>query len=415
MQVKESRIPPLHEVRPFFQPIISLQSQEIIGYETLGRRIRQGSVESLGSFFKNPDIPEDMQLLIDRNLREQAIERLASSGDESSLFINLKPSWIYQTYMQTGVLPTIELLRKYHINPARIVIEITEEEFTGKLNELTKIVELYREFGCTIAIDDVGSGFSNFDRIASLQPKILKIDLNILKKSTIHAGYKALIQSFSILAAQMGASLLVEGVETKQELRSALHVGARYVQGYLFSKAESELQSRDAFKCMLKEEMNLFGQDEFQRYSRLLTVHQSLDSFIHSSEHISTSDDADRVIEHTISGLSENCMRVYICREDGYQISSNYSRKDVALSKDENKAEARNEDKSRAKAWSKDETYRGANWTWRPYFISNILMMNLQKQGILSQAYTDLDTSHQIQTYSCALGEGFYLFLDLMI
>ncbi|WP_090822215.1 EAL-associated domain-containing protein [Paenibacillus sp. yr247] len=42
-------------------------------------------------------------------------------------------------------------------------------------------------------------------------------------------------------------------------------------------------------------------------------------------------------------------------------------------------------------------------------------MMNLQKQGILSQAYTDLDTSHQIQTYSSALGEGFYLFLDLMI
>ncbi|MCY9669803.1 EAL domain-containing protein [Paenibacillus alginolyticus] len=395
MQVKDSRIPLLHEVRSFFQPILSLQSQEIIGYETLGRRIREGNVESLGPFFKNPDIPEDMQLHIDRHLREVAIERLASAQDESSLFINLKPSWIYQTYKRTGVLPTIELLRKYQINPARIVIEITEEEFTGKLHELTQIVELYREFGCTIAIDDVGSGFSNFDRIASLQPKILKIDLNILKKSVIHAGYKALMQSFSILAAQMGASLLVEGVETKQELHSALQVGARYVQGYLFSKAEPQLQRRDAFKSMLKEEMKLFGQEEFGRYSRLLTIHQSLDLLIHSSVCISTAEEADRVIENIISNVSENCIRMYICREDGYQISSNYSRKD--------------------EAWSKDESYRGANWTWRPYFISNIMMMNLQKQGILSQAYTDLDTSYEIQTYSCALGEGFYLFGDLMI
>ncbi|WP_167356997.1 EAL domain-containing protein [Paenibacillus pectinilyticus] len=393
--MKNIRIPPRHEVRPFFQPIISLQSQEIIGYETLGRWIRESGVESLGPFFNDPDISEDMQLMIDRHLREQAIEQIAAAPGEGSLFINLKPSWIYRTYKRTGVLPTIELLKKYHINPSRIVIEITEEEFTGKLQELTWIVELYREFGCTIAIDDVGSGFSNFDRIASLQPKILKIDLNILKKSIIHDGYKALMQSFSILAAQMGASLLVEGVETKQELHTALQVGARYVQGFLFSKAEPELQRPDAYKSMLEKEMKLFGQEEFSRYSRLLSVHQSLSTLIHTNVGISTADEADTVIEQTISTVSDNCIRMYICREDGYQTSSNYTR--------------------REEGWSKDESYRQANWTWRPYFISNILMMNLQKQGILSQAYADLDTSRQIQTYSCALGEGYYLFLDLEI
>lgn len=395
MQVRNIRIPPRHEVRPFFQPIISLQSQEIIGYETLGRRIRESGVESLGPFFKDTDISEDMHLMIDRHLREQAIEHIASSSDESSLFINLKPSWIYRTYKRTGVLPTIELLKKYQINPVRIVIEITEEEFTGKLQELIWIVQRYREFGCTIAIDDVGSGFSNFDRIASLQPKILKIDLNILKKSVVHDGYKALMQSFSILAAQMGASLLVEGVETKQELRTALQVGARYVQGFLFSKAEPELQRADAYKPMLEVETKLFGQEEFERYSRLFSVHQSLATLAHSSLGISTAEEADAVIEQTIDNVSENCLRIYICREDGYQVSSNYTRKD--------------------EGWRKDESYRRANWTWRPYFISNILMMNLQKQGILSQVYTDLDTSLQIQTYSCALGEGYYLFLDLII
>ncbi|WP_187274514.1 EAL domain-containing protein [Paenibacillus sp. N3.4] len=394
MQI-DSRIPHQHEVRPFFQPILSLQNQEIIGYETLGRRIRNGVVESLGPFFQSSDIPEEVHLTIDRYLREDAMKQLAATDDECLLFINLKPSWIYRTYRRTGELPTLQLIRKYQINPARIVIEITEEEFTGKLQELMQIVGLYRDFGCIVAIDDVGSGFSNFDRIASLQPKILKIDLNILKKSATHAGYKALMESFSILAAQMGASLLVEGVETKQELHSALQVGARYVQGYLFSKAESELQHRDAFKDMLKEEMQLFSLNEFQRYSQMFAVQQNLDAFVHSMLPIRTSEDADQVIEHAMSKVSNTCMRMYICREDGCQISSNYSRRD--------------------ETWCKDESYRGANWIWRPYFISNILMMNLQKQGIFSQPYTDLDTSYQIQTYSCVVGESCYLFLDLTI
>ncbi|HEY1214134.1 MAG TPA: EAL domain-containing protein, partial [Bryobacteraceae bacterium] len=388
-------IPLKHEVRPYFQPILSLQNQEIVGYETLGRRMRHGGIESLGPFFKDPDISEDTHLLIDRHLREYAIERIAAADDECLLFINLKPSWIYRTYKRSNSLPTIELLRKYNINPARIVIEITEEEFTGKLQELTQIVELYRQFGCTIAIDDVGSGFSNFDRIASLQPKILKIDLNILKKSTQHAGYKALMQSFSILAAQMGASLLVEGVETKQELQSALQVGARYVQGYLYSKAEAELQGRDAFKTVLQAEMNLFSQKESQRYSQLFTISDCLNPLLNAAVSIQSAEDADHVIEQAIGTVSDNCIRVYICREDGSQLSSNYTRCEAA--------------------WRKDERFRGANWIWRPHFVSNILTMNLQKQGILSQVYTDLDTSFQIQTYSCAIGEGCYLFLDLTL
>lgn len=395
MQVKNSKIPPHHEVRPYFQPIISLQSQRIMGYETLGRWIRESGVESLGPFFKDPDISEERQLTIDRHLREQAIERIAAAHDESELFINLKPSWIYRTYKRTGVLPTIELMKKYQINPSRIVIEITEEEFTGHLQELTWIVELYRELGCTIAIDDVGSGFSNFDRIASLQPKILKVDLNILKKSIVHDGYKAVMQSFSIVSGQIGASLLIEGIETKQELRSALQVGARYVQGFLFSKAEPELQRSDAYKAMLEEEIQSFGQDEFGRYHRLLSIHQKLDTLIQDSVHISNAENADAVIEQISGNVTDNCIRMYICHGNGYQTSSNYLRTE--------------------EGWRKDESYRQANWTWRPYFISNIMMMNLQKQGILSQAYTDLDTSHQIQTYSCALGDGYYLFLDLAI
>ncbi len=94
------------------------------------------------------------------------------------------------------------------------MIEITEEAFSGDNNIFLEAVNLFKEQGCIIAIDDVGSKFSNFDRIAMVQPKIIKVDLGLIKYSRKHEGCRAIIQSFSILAKQMGASLLIEGVET---------------------------------------------------------------------------------------------------------------------------------------------------------------------------------------------------------
>jgi hypothetical protein len=260
---------------------------------------------------------------------------------------------------------------------------------------LTEIVELYRQEGCTIAIDDVGSGFSNFDRIASIQPDIMKIDLNILKKSATHSGYKALMQSFSILSAQMGASLLVEGVETKQDLQNALHAGAKYVQGYLFSPAMAELQHADTYKQILKEEMQLYTEEEFARYSRLFAVQESFHHLANASVTIHSAEEADRVIDRVLDSITENCIRIYICREDGYQVSSNFSRI--------------------GEQWDINESFRGSNWSWRPYFIPNMLMMKMKSQGTLSQVYTDLSSFSLTQTFSCPIGGDHYLFLDLSV
>ncbi|PKM86033.1 MAG: hypothetical protein CVU87_13290 [Firmicutes bacterium HGW-Firmicutes-12] len=58
-----------------------------------------------------------------------------------------------------------------------IVIEITEERFNGELSKLAEILGYYRRIGCKIAIDDFGSNFSNFERIAVVKPDIIKVDM----------------------------------------------------------------------------------------------------------------------------------------------------------------------------------------------------------------------------------------------
>lgn len=385
-----------HELRPFFQPILSLQTRKIIGYEALGRRVQAGQVHSLGPFFQNPDIDEETHLRVDRMLREKAISTLAQSEGESLLFINLKPSWIYKIYKKSGILPTLQLVEKYGLDPSRVVIEVTEEEFHGKLDELSEIIDVYRKQGCRIAIDDIGSGYSNYDRIASFKPNILKIDLKLLKKSGLHVGYRALLNSFSILSSQMGSSLLIEGVETKQDLYHSLKAGARYVQGFLFSEARADFQPVDAYETLLKEEIRIYTEHEITRYRELFAVQESLNDLVNSDMMISSAADADAMIGSLLTNVNDNVMRIYICREDGSQVSSNYTR--------------HAED-----GWQRDAQFQGSNWIWRPYFIPNMMRMNSQRQGMLSQVYTDLDTARLMQTFSCPVGDTHYIFLDLNV
>jgi EAL domain-containing protein (putative c-di-GMP-specific phosphodiesterase class I) len=385
--------PSKSEVLPYFQPIVSLQTRRIFGYEALGRRAAGSRIESLGPFFADSRASARRHVEIDRHLRLMAVRKMSAAG--GMLFLNLKPSWIYRAFRESGELWTLGMLEANGFDPRRIVIEITEEEFAGPLQELTDILELYRDRGCTIAIDDIGSGFSNFDRIALLQPKIMKIDLKIIKRSVSHAGYKALLQSFAILAEQAGASLLVEGVETKEDLRGALQAGARYVQGYLFSPAQADLQAEGAYAELLHEEITQFAGDAVRRTEQLMALQMELNGLMETEDwRAAVGGDADAAVERLLGRLAPSTRRVYLCREDGSQVSSNFSRKAGG-------------------SWDKEERFRGSNWSWRPYFMPNIVMMKRQRQGILSQVYRDLDTSLPIRTFSCPFGDGHYLFVDI--
>lgn len=381
---------------PFFQPIISLQNQRIIGYESLGRKLIDNKPMSLGPFFHNRAIDENDHLYIDRLLREKAIARLAEMPDGCMLFVNIRPSWIVRANNSDSPLPTLQLIDKYNVDPGRIVIEITEDESQGTAQELSDIVMSYRRHGCKIAIDDVGSGFSNFDRIALIRPDIIKVDLKLMRKSRIHEGYQALLRSYSILAEQIGASLLMEGIETERELCQALSIGARYVQGFLFASASASLHPADRFADMLREQLSLYAGEQLAKYQELLAVNHLFDSLISYDLKANQSEEADRYIEQLLGGVPQRCIRIYLCSEDGVQVSSNYCREGDG-------------------SWLQDSSFRGANWLWRPYFIPNIVRMQNHPTPTLSQIYTDLETSKIMHTYSGSIGNGLYLFFDLVV
>ncbi|MEV5026378.1 EAL domain-containing protein [Paenibacillus sp. LPE1-1-1.1] len=378
----------------FYQPIIAMDTRRIMGYEVLGRAVKGDSVRSLGPFFCNDQIAEEDHILVDRLLREQAFSKLTLMEEQPMLFINLKPSWIYR-YEKNGELYTLFLLDKYGIDPKHIVIEITEECFHGSMEGLRTVVDLYRERGCLIAIDDVGSGFSSTDRIAHIQPNLLKIDIHMIKKSATHDGYFGVLRSFSDLADQIGASLLVEGVETREDLARSIQAGARYVQGFMFARAEPEFREPDCFAAVIEAELeqhllHYVGSERYwQRQSEQLA--EQLVELLQEAEY---PEDKDEWIEEQLPELYAHCMRVYLCNDVGIQLSSNFCRESD-------------------QAWRREVQYRGANWSWRPYFVPNLVQLNENRRVIVSRAYTDLDSHAWIRTISVLVAPGLILFMDL--
>lgn len=391
-----------------------------MGYEVLGRRKTDSGYESLGPFFTDARVPLEEQLRIDRLVREQALAVLAGCVKQTRLFINLKPSWMYRSYQETGELLTLQLLKKYKIDPSRIIVEVTEEAFRGSMEALRAVIDVYRQHGCQIAIDDIGTGFSSADRIAQIGPGLLKVDIHMMKQSANHRGYFGVLRSFSTLAEQIGASLLIEGVETRADLQRAIEIGARYVQGYLFSEARPSFQAANTYLPLVEQELDAHRTrriDEERQWRELadkqLAVLSAAGSQLAAAV---SSEQVDGCIESLLQALDERCIRVYVCGENGRQLSSNHvrlcpsypphSRPDTHLLTATGFAGLHR--------WMRQTEYRGANWSWRPYFIANLFNME-ECNGIrISRTYTDLETQQRIRTLSMRTGRDRVLFLDLL-
>ncbi|WP_170291940.1 EAL domain-containing protein [Heliobacterium mobile] len=389
----------IERVIPHFQPIIAVDTQQIYSYEVLGRFKTDKGIQSLGPFFHNPKISIEEHIFIDRQIRRKAFGKLASETVDTRLFINLNPNWIYNFRNRRSDIPTIQFLREYNIDPSRITVEITEDNFMDNIEELADIVQVYREVGCQIAIDDVGSGFINFDRIAYIKPNILKLDLELVRKCTKESFFKEILTSFSIMAEKIGAFVLFEGIETEEQVQIALSLGARYLQGYYFSRPQGEFQNPFSFSSSLNNHISkyvdysLWLQHSDQTTSEAInkTIKDCLagfDDMIIKSKILSVD-----FLKSVTQKVPQNVKRVYICDERGDQRSPNY---------------CFDNDK-----WDIDESFIGRNWTWRPYFLDNVVKSLYQEKGNLSTYYTDAHTGEKMRTFIYPINGKLFICLDV--
>ncbi|MCL0083542.1 EAL and GGDEF domain-containing protein [Thermodesulfovibrionales bacterium] len=219
-----------------YQPIISLESGRVLGWESLMR----GPSDS---YFSNPDaileFAERGGLLfpLERACRQKAISGIGEIAADQILFLNIHPLTISDPAFARG--ETRRMLEHVGLSPQNVVFEITEKYDLKDYSVTKKVVSHYRQQGYRIALDDMGAGFSGLQSVAEIRPDFMKIDMSLIRDIDRDSARQSVIETIVDLAERMSCRCIAEGIETEAELTALLAMGVHYGQGYLFSYPSS--------------------------------------------------------------------------------------------------------------------------------------------------------------------------------
>lgn len=118
----------------------------------------------------------------------------------------------------------------------QVVLEITEHAAVVSYQQIREAIRPLRERGLRLSIDDAGAGFASLRHIVELRPDIIKIDRSLVEGADSDVARRSVITTFVLLALDIGATVVAEGVETYGELEAVATLGVDAAQGYLLAR-----------------------------------------------------------------------------------------------------------------------------------------------------------------------------------
>ncbi len=219
-----------------FQPIYDAVDDRVWGYEALVRGLAgEGAYDVLSK------ISPEQRYRFDQDCRIKAIE-LASclfpAGEDLKLSINFMPNAVYEP--AACLRATLLTAARCGFPTSSIMFEFTENEEVADTVHLRNIITEYRRHGFTTAIDDFGAGHAGLGLLVEFQPDLLKIDMKLVRGVDNSRARRAVVTGIVGIAAELGITVLAEGVETEEEFLFLKARGIRLFQGYWFAKPAFE-------------------------------------------------------------------------------------------------------------------------------------------------------------------------------
>ena len=223
-----------------FQPIVSAVDGEIFSYEALMRSNSEWKIPPL-QIIKCADLLGrigDVEKATFINILNIVNENQALFG-ERKVFINSIPG----SNLEYSDFVKIEDMLK--AQKGRAVVELTEQAELGD-SEIEDLKAQYRRLGIGLAVDDYGTGYSNVGNLLRYMPDIVKIDRSLLSGIQNNAQKQHFVREIIDFCHANNIQALAEGVETSEELRTVIYLGADLIQGYYVARPNAEiLQSVD--------------------------------------------------------------------------------------------------------------------------------------------------------------------------
>jgi diguanylate cyclase (GGDEF)-like protein len=226
------------EFRVYYQPIVSLESGQIVGFEALSRWQRPEGMVMPNDFIPIAD-ETGIILAINRKMLPEACKQLLEwhelfpSNPPLSLSVNVSPKQFAQANLAAEIG---QLLKDSHMDPACIALEITETIAMADADRSTSVLFQLKALGVGLDIDDFGTGYSSLSRLQSFRLDTLKIDRIFVSRIDTDRETLEIVRTIVMLAHNLGMEVVAEGVETQAQMDLLRDIGCEMAQGYLFSK-----------------------------------------------------------------------------------------------------------------------------------------------------------------------------------
>ena len=212
-----------------YQPIVDLRDRSIFAHEALVRGVHgEGALTVLNQ------VNDSNRYRFDQRCRTQAIAGAAQLGMQSHLSINFMPNAVYRP--ELCIRTTLEAARQHNFPLDRLIFETLESEHVDNYRHLTNILREYREFGFKTAIDDFGSGYSGLNLLADFQPDLIKLDMALIRDVDRDRVRQAIVRGIVTICAELGITVIAEGIESAGERDFLADCGIFLMQGYWFAK-----------------------------------------------------------------------------------------------------------------------------------------------------------------------------------
>ena len=236
------------ELSVHYQPIVSLQSGQMIGFEALARWIHP----TRGFVPPSEFIPvaEDTDLIYPIGewvLRESC--RQLKEWDEqfpSSQPLIVSVNLSAKQLEKRGLVEQIQgILQETGLAAERLKLEITESVLMSNAEQSIVLIQRLRDLGICISIDDFGTGYSSLSYLHRFPIDTLKVDRSFVNGLGSNSENSEIVQTIILLAHNLGIDVVAEGVETDEQLGHLQQMKCGYGQGYLYSKPVAPAQAAE--------------------------------------------------------------------------------------------------------------------------------------------------------------------------
>lgn len=222
------------ELMMYFQPILDAASAELCGLEALIRWDRPGFGLTSPDFFIPVAERSDLISEIDNFVIRQVVAQIDAWTSDPILrhipvSINISGRHLASENFVSDILTPV---RNAQIDPALLVLEITESALLDDLDDAAQKLQQLRDHSIRIAIDDFGTGYTSLGHLRSLPVDVLKIDRSFISDASASSLVKLIVDTGHLI----GASITCEGIETVEQAEHFTALGSDSLQGYLFAR-----------------------------------------------------------------------------------------------------------------------------------------------------------------------------------